>query len=176
MAREPKPKFTIGASYNYNSKAIRQAGQLGLDLYQATELQSLFVDFLLKYKGFAIYSEYSSRISSQAITFMETDPTMTRNSFVGYGSSSQISYIFKNNYELAARYSFINPFKSIYLNDAFPNVNEKRQEHIQVGVSKYLYGHRLKIQGNLTHQTTIDLRNNSSKGNYGVLFQFEIGI
>ena len=176
LAREPKPKLSIGASYNYNSKAVRQSGQLGLDLYQETELQSIFLDLFFKYRGFAFYSEYNSRISNQPITFLATDMSITRNSFVGYGNSSQISYLFKNNYEISARYSFINPFKTVYLNEMFPNVNEKKQERFQLGVTKYLYGHRLKIQGNLTHQISTDLRNNLSTSNYGVLFQFEIGI
>ncbi len=176
LAREPKPKLSIAGSYNYNSKAIRQAGQLGLDLYQATELQSLFLDVLFKYKGFAFYSEYNSRISNQPITFLETDLSMTRNTYVGYGNSSQMSYLFKNNFEIAARFSFVQPFKSVYLNEVFANVNEKGQEQIQIGVTKYLYGHRVKVQGNLTHQTTKDLKTKNNKGHYGVLFQFEVGI
>jgi hypothetical protein len=87
-----------------------------------------------------------------------------------------MSYLFKNNYEIAVRYASITPFQSIYLNPEFTSVNEKQQKHFHAGLTKYLYGHRVKVQGNLTYQITDDLKNNKSLNQLGALFQIELGI
>lgn len=176
LEREQKPKLSIGATYNYNSKALRQHGQLGNDLYQNPELHNLQLDFVFKYKGIAFYNEFCQRNSNIPVTQSSNNPANTRHSYVGFGYLSQLSYLFKNNYELAVRYAIITPSKSIYLNPEFDAVNEKQQKHIHLGVTKYLYGHRVKVQGNLTYQTTNDLKNNTSLNQIGALFQIELGI
>ena len=87
-----------------------------------------------------------------------------------------MSYLFKNNIELAARYAYIQPEKALYNNSLFPSVNEKRQDHIHLGLTKYLYGHRLKVQGNLLYQVTKDLKNTTDKKQVGAILQIEMGI
>ena len=173
LAREPKPKVSIGASYNFNHKAIRRGGQLGKDLVTPSNLQTLHLDFLFKYKGFAVSNEYSTRISEHSITNNSSEVV---NTYVGYGNNIQVSYIFKNNFEIAGRYVFIAPYKSVYNNLDFPQINEKREEQIHLGITKYIYGHRVKIQGNLVYQIKKDLRAASQRSNFGAIFQFEIGI
>lgn len=176
LEREPKPKVSIGATYNYNSKAMRQGGQLGNDLYAPAEIQNLQLDVLFKYKGFAFYNEYCQRISSNPVTQSTIISNDLRLTYAGFGNLSQLSYLFKNNYEIAIRYAMITPFKTVYDNSNFTSANEKRQEHLQLGVTKYLYGHRVKVQGNLTYQTTKDLKNVTSLSQVGAIFQLELGI
>lgn len=176
LEREPKPKLSIAGTYNYNSKAVRQFGQLGNDLYSTAELQNLQLDVLFKYKGFAFYNEYCQRISSKPVTQSATNPADLRFTYVGFGNLTQVSYLFKNNYEIALRYAMVTPFRSVYDNRSFTSVNEKRQEHIHLGVTKYLYGHRVKVQGNLTYQTTKDLKHVKSLSQWGAIFQVELGI
>ena len=87
-----------------------------------------------------------------------------------------ILYLFKNNLELAARLATINPNKEIYDNLIFPQLNEKRQEQWQIGLTKYFYGHRLKVQGNILYHITKDLQLATKKSQLGAIFQVELGI
>ena len=174
LAREASPKLSLAAGYNYNVNAVRSGGTLGSDLYSGVNAQNLHADLLFKYKGFALMSEYCNRIVDTPVTMNEDGKL--RAVYNGYGSNTQISYLFKNNIELAARYSFILPNKNIYDNPDFSSVNEKRQDQIHVGISKYLYGHRLKVQGNLLYNMTRDLQTQAQKNQIGAVFQVELGI
>lgn len=174
LAREAKPKLVLSAGYNYNVHAVRSGGTLGKDLYEPVNMQNLHADVLFKYKGFALLSEYCNRIVDNPIT--ENADGKQCVVYNGFGSNTQISYLFKNNYEIAARYSFITPNKNIYDNAGLPIINEKRQDHIHLGITKYLYGHRLKLQGNLLYQMTKDLKNDTQKNQVGAVFQIELGI
>lgn len=172
LAREPKPKLSIAGAYNYNAQASRKGGQLGYDLYQYVNMQSFYFDMVFKYKGFAISNEFSSRIADKPITVSNNN---IRNVYTGYGNLIQISYLFRNNYEIAIRQAFISPFKSVYDNPAYPNLNELREEHYHLGVSKYIYGHRVKVQANLVYQIKKDLKNVSQMKQFGAIFQVEVG-
>lgn len=174
LAREIKPKLALAAGYNYNVHAMRQGGSLGNDLYAPVNIQNLHADLLFKYKGFALLQEYCNRIVDEPVT--ENVNGSHRTVYNGFGGNTQVSYLFKSNYELALRYSVIAPNKNIYDNLDFTGINEKRQEQIFLGVTKYLYGHKLKVQGNLSYQITKDLRNVTKKEQIGVFFQVEMGI
>jgi phosphate-selective porin len=174
LAREAKPKLVLAAGYNYNVHAIRTGGTLGSDLYAPVNVQNLHADLLFKFKGFSVLSEYCNRIVDEPVT--ENEDGKQRLTYNGFGSNTQISYLFKNNIELAARYSFITPNKNLYDNPDFPSINEKRQDQIHLGITKYLYGHRLKLQGNLLYNMTKDLRNDTQKNQVGAIFQVELGI
>lgn len=174
LAREAKPKLVLAAGYNYNVHAVRTGGTLGSDLYAPVNMENLHADILFKYKGFALLSEYCNRIVDEPIT--ENEDGKHRVIYNGFGSNTQISYLFKNNFEIAARYSFITPNKNIYDNADFSSVNEKRQDQIHFGVTKYLYGHRLKLQGNLLYNMSKDLKNDTQKNQVGAVFQIEMGI
>lgn len=176
LAREKTPKMVISAGYNYNVNAVRQGGTLGSDLYNSVNMQNLHADFVFKYKGFALFDEVCYRTADNPITVSTADPTKIRTVYTGMGNLIQLSYLFKNNVEIAARYAYIQPDNQIYNNTLFPSVNEKRQDHMHLGVTKYLYGHRLKVQGNLMYQITKDLKNESEKGQFGAIMQIELGI
>lgn len=175
LEREKKPKISIGATYNYNAQAVRTGGQLGEDLLQSSNIQNAHLDLLFKYKGIAFYNEYCIRISDNPISSNSSQTGFTT-IFNGYGNLTQLSYLFKNNFEIAARYAFINPYSSIFLNPNYPTININRQDQIHLGATKYISGHRLKLQGNLTYNTRTNMRDNSKSGKFGVLFQIEFGI
>lgn len=176
LAREKKPKLVLAVGYNYNVHAVRQGGTLGSDLYAPVNMKNLHADALFKYKGFSLLQEYTNRVCDNAITVSSSDASKYRAVYTGFGSNTQLSYLFKNNFELAVRYSFISPNREIYDNPAFSSLNEKRQEQLHLGVTKYIYGHRLKIQGNLLYNISKDLKNSTSKGQFGAIFQIEMGI
>jgi len=70
----------------------------------------------------------------------------------------------------------INPTKDLYDNALYPALNEKRLEQWQFGGSKYFYGHRVKVQGNLLYHVSKDLKNQTKSGQFGAIFQVELGI
>ncbi|MGV3611630.1 MAG: porin [Fluviicola sp.] len=175
LAREQKPKLSIGASYNFNDDAVRAGGQLGRDLYTKTDMETFSLDLLFKYKGFALYSEFMQRNCSNPITFT-SDSLTIQPVFAGYGFLQQVSYLFKSNWEIALRYAEVTPFSSVYNNPDFTSVNLKKNQEFQLGVTKYLYGHRVKVQGNILYQLTNDLRAKTDAGKFGAIFQIELGI
>lgn len=176
LAREAKPKLVLGVGYNQNSLSVRQGGTLGSDLYSPVTVENLHADMQLKYKGWSLLQEYTNRIANDPISVSEDDPSKIRAVYVGYGGNTQLSYNFKNNFEIAARYAFIHPTKTIYDNAVYSSLNEKRQEQYVLGVSKYLYGHRLKIQGNILYNVSKDLKNIEQKAHWGAMLQVELGI
>jgi hypothetical protein len=90
---------------------------------------------------------------------------------------SQLSYLFKNNVEIAGRYATSKPSSKLYNNAAAPSLNEKQIENYELGVTRYFYGHRLKVQGGLMYSKLTDLRTNAfADGYYSGVLQVEIGI
>jgi hypothetical protein len=172
LEREPKPKLSIGSTYSYNDKAMRQAGQLGNDLYENRGIRNFEIDVLFKYKGWSFYNEYMMRDAARPVTVLETDLSKTRAIVVGRGYLSQLSYLFKSNWEVAGRYSTTIPFHKIYSQNG-----ERRIEQVEAGFTKYLSGHRLKIQGNVVYNAKFTRGDYSfSDGWWSTIFQVEIGI
>jgi hypothetical protein len=176
LAREKSPKLVLAAGYNYNANAVRQGGTLGSDLYSHVNMENVHADLLFKYKGFSFFDEFCYRSANHPISSLATDPTKFKSVYIGVGNLMQMSYLFRNNVEIAARYAFIQPDKVLYKNSLYTSLNEKRQDHFHLGVTKYFYGHRVKVQGNLLYQLTKDLKNSAEKGQFGAIFQVELGI
>ena len=176
LAREAKPKLVLGVGYNQNAQAVRQGGTLGSDLYSPVTMENLHADLQLKFKGWSLLQEYTNRIANDPISINTDDPSKFKPVYVGFGSNTQLSYNFKNNVEIAARYAFINPNKTIYDNAVYTSLNEKRVEQYVLGISKYLYGHRLKVQGNILYNVSKDLRFNEQTKTWGAMLQVELGI
>ncbi|MDH4057439.1 MAG: OprO/OprP family phosphate-selective porin [Cyclobacteriaceae bacterium] len=177
LAREQTPKLSLAATYSYNSQAVRQAGQLGNDLYEERSIKNYSFDALFKYKGWAWSSEYANRDATNPITVNESDATKTRLILAGHGYMTQLSYLFKNNFEIAGRFASVVPASSVYNDPNFPSINTKQMDQVELGVTKYLNGHRVKIQGALVYLNQTDLRTSQeSSSGWGAVFQIELGI
>jgi phosphate-selective porin OprO and OprP len=164
LAREKKPKVSIGFASSLNEKATRAGGQLGSYLYAATDIKTDIVDFLFKYKGWSFASEYINRSSPAPVT---TDiDGKVKYVFVGNGQNYQGGYVFKNNFELVGRYSVVSPDKAIEGLD-------KKKEHFTFGVNKYLKGHRVKVQNDLTLE---QVYGSTLQKSWIYRFQIELGI
>jgi hypothetical protein len=175
LEREPSPKLSMAVTYHYNENALRQAGQLGNDLYTPRDLTSFEADVLFKHHGWAFYGEYMTRDTDAPITVNASNSTRTV--YVGRGLLLQGSYLFRNNVELAARYAQTKPEESIYNDPAYPSVNTKQTDQIEAGITKYVNGHRLKFQGNIIYNIPTDLRLNMKEdGFWSAVFQIELGI
>jgi phosphate-selective porin OprO and OprP len=141
LKREEKPKLAIGATYDFNQGASRQRGQLGGFNSDAqgsvtNDLSTFFIDAMFKYNGLSIMSEYAHRAARKDIAGFEFG--------TGNGYVLQTGYLFKNNFEIAARYTIINSDDLI-----FSSINEETE--YTWGISKYIVEHSLKIQSDLSY-------------------------
>ena len=94
-----------------------------------TDIHTLFIDAVFKWKGLSFLSEFGHR------TWINND-----NSICGkaYSVHFQPGYTFKNNWNIALRYANYN--EQVYEGN-HTKINEYR-----LGISKYIIGHKLKIQ------------------------------
>lgn len=177
LSREPRPKISIGITESQNDNAVRQSGQLGNDLFASRTIKSYEVDILLKYNGIAWYSEYMERNTNDPITINPTNPSSLRTIFTGSGYMSQLSYLFKNNLEVGTRIATTKPKKELYENMSFPQLNERKTETAELVVTKYLVGHRVKIQSGLMYTQLSELVSPYNATKYwSGSFQMEFGI
>ncbi|MFZ1808298.1 MAG: porin [Cyclobacteriaceae bacterium] len=177
LARESRPKLSIGLTASQNNNAVRQSGQLGNDLFESRTLNSMEADILFKFNGISWYSEYMERNTSNPITINPSNPSSLRTVFAGSGYMSQLSYLFKNNIEVGARYATTKPEKALYENVSFPQLNERKTETKELVVTKYLVGHRLKIQGGIMYTRLSGLVAPFNESDYwSGSFQMELGI
>ncbi len=168
LAREPKPKLSVGLTYSNNQNAIRTGGQLGRFLYDSRDIGTAMIDFLVKYNGWSCAAEYLDREATDPVTI--NDDGDKRYVFAGHGLNIQSSYLFRNDIEVAGRYSQIQPDLEI-------QELEERTEQYTMGVTKYIRGHRLKIQSDLTYEHNIWLSEISpDRNNWQLRFQIEVGI
>lgn len=106
---------------------------------------------------------------------MSDDP-ITQNSdgdiryiYTGLGQNYQASYIWPSNYELAVRYSSMNP-------EGVIDVLEPTVQQYTLGVTKYLKGHRLKVQTDITWEQRAFEVGGIPANNWMWRFQVELGI
>ncbi|WP_432412529.1 porin [Rasiella sp. SM2506] len=150
LKREQSPKLMVGVTYDYNNNAVKTRSNLGSymfledgSLYE-TDITTLFADVMFKYKGFALMAEYASRDADTPIA-VEADGTATGDIVrIGNAFNIQTSYLFKNNYEITGRYTTTD-FKSV--------AGKAPEDQYTLGVSKYIVGHKLKVQGDISYTT-----------------------
>ncbi|WP_050977555.1 hypothetical protein [Nitritalea halalkaliphila] len=165
---EPRPKLSLGFTYSANQKAVRTQGQLGAELFEARNLNSLIADMMFKYQGWALMSEYMQRNSPDPITTNEAGDI--RLVVVGRGINTQLSRMVGPRLELAARYAYVVPNQN-------PSAIRQRVDEGLLGATKYLNGHRIKVQANVGYRWLQGLTSFSRAGNtWTGMFQVEFGI
>ncbi len=168
ILREPKPKMSVGVTLSHNENTTRTGGQLGRFLYGQRDMTTFMTDFLLKYKGFALACEWLRRESPDPIT-TNADGDV-RFIYTGMGQNYQTSYYFKSKYEIVGRYSRIKPFNKIQTLD-------DQTTHYTIGLNRYVRGHRVKLQGDITYEENRWLeQTRANNENWQVRFQIEVGI
>src|SRR5690606_21454942 len=103
-----------------------------------------------------------------AVTVNPEDTTQSAYVFTGNGFDYQLSYNFRTNYEIIGRYSIQKVHEDI--RELAPN-----SKQYSIGVTKYIWEHAFKLQSELTFDT-LDYFDGSSKNNWYLRFQVEIGI
>lgn len=169
VVREKKPKLMISGAFQQNNQAKRTGGQLGDDLFEPRTMKTLMLDGMFKYDGWAAMCAFMSRTTTKnPVTVNPDDPAETNYVFTGSGFDYQLSYNFKTNYEVIARYS---------LQKAHPEVHDfaPHTKQYSLGVTKYIWEHTFKVQSELTFDT-LDYADGSSRNNWYLRLQVEIGI
>jgi hypothetical protein len=169
IVREIKPKLMVSGAFQQNNRSQRTQGQLGNDLFEARTTKSVMLDAMLKYNGWAVMSSYMSRAATEnPVTLNPNDATDRSFVYVGNGFDYQLSYIFKNNYELIGRYSLQHVNQQIH--QFTPHIMQ-----YSLGVTKYIWEHNFKLQTEVTFDTS-SFYNGKSVNDWYLRFQIEIGI
>ncbi|MEP1259573.1 porin [Algoriphagus sp.] len=165
---EDRPKLSLGVTYNWNENAHRTRGQLGSLLYEGRDLNVFIADAMFKYAGWGAMAEFFKRGSKDPITMNEAGDVKAV--VVGIGTNMHLSKMISRKDELAFRYASVRP-------DEIINQYQNRLEETAVGYTRYLNGHRIKLQGNLGYvwnDGQIEIQN---LDNYWfATFQVEFGI
>lgn len=153
LKREPSPKLMVGINYDYNDEAVKTRSNLGSYMLRedgslyATDISTFFLDAMFKYQGLAFMGEYAKREAADAVA-LEADGISPTGAIVTTGSSinTQLSYLFTNNVELTGRYTTV---------DYDVITGRADEDQYTFGVSKYVVGHKLKVQADISY-TTLD--------------------
>lgn len=167
ILREPSPKLSFGASYGTNSRAVRTGGQLGTALWAPRSFETVYVDGLFKYRGFAAYAEFASRSADDPITTRQG--SANRYIYTGTGRLLQASY-FLHSWEPAVRYAQTSPDRAIE-----GQIGAVVQEHKSIGITRYFNRHRVRLQGEITHNATRDPLSGLRASNYLFRLNSEVG-
>lgn len=149
IEREEKPKLSIGATLDYNDGAARVRANQGNWIYDSlgsvarADLSTFIADFMFKYRGWSATGEYFCRETTSNPQVLDWDGSVLNAYYVGQGFSSQVGYLFRSNWEIAGRYSFVNP-------DELSDSKGMYQQYT-LGVSRYVYGHTVKVQSDVSY-------------------------
>ena len=153
LKREAKPKLMVGFTYNYNQNAVRERGFAGDYMIRTdgsifeTDQTTIFADAMFKYNGFSFMGEYAKRTADEIIATEADGSTPTGDVVLtGNALNLQAGYLFKNNYEIAARFTTV---------DYESETGALPTEQYTLGASRYIVGHKLKVQSDISY-TTLD--------------------
>ncbi len=148
LSREESLKAMFSVTYDYNQNAVKTRSNMGSYMFRAdgslfqTDISTWFVDAMVKYDGFALMGEYAKRSADELFALQADGQTRTGDVVnVGSAFNLQSSYLFQNNVELTVRYTTLD-FSSV------TKISDLSQ--LTFGLSKYVVGHKLKIQTDLS--------------------------
>jgi hypothetical protein len=166
LVREQDPKLMLAIAYDTNQDAVRTRSNQGAYMFNdaglyETTINTLFLDATFKYTGFSFMAEYAHREASDPVA-RNSDGSPTGDVvLIGDAINMQAGYLFQKNWEVSGRYTHIKPDAAITANDP--------ESQYTLGVSKYLAGHKLKIQTDISY---LDAQNGLDELMYRL--QFEI--
>jgi len=153
LKREEKSKLMLGFTYNFNEEAVRERGFAGDYMVRSdetiygTDQTTIFIDAMYKFNGFSFMGEYAKRTADNEIA-TETDGVTPTGDIVltGNALNLQAGYLFKNNYEVAGRFTTVD-YESV--------TSKLPTKQYTLGFNKFVVGHKLKIQSDISY-TTLD--------------------
>ena len=145
---EPAPKLALGFTYDFNDDAVKNRSNQGSYMitdtgFYSTNISTVFVDAMYKHNGFSFMGEYAVRDAEDAFA-KNSDGTLTGDLVqVGNALNLQTGYLLSETLEISGRYTNI---------DWDQNITGKGNEtQYTLGLSKYILGHKLKVQTDLSY-------------------------
>ncbi|WP_339711507.1 porin [uncultured Kriegella sp.] len=157
LIQEQKPKLMLAGSYDINQNAVKTRSNQGTYMvndagFYESNINTVFIDAMFKYKGFSFMGEYAYRSANDPIA-KNSDGTETGDVvWVGNGLNLQSGFLFTNNWEISGRYTCIDLDKIITGRDL--------ENQYTLGLSKYIVGHKLKVQTDLSY---LSIKNNQGQ-------------
>ena len=156
LVRETSAKLMLGLTYDYNDNAVKTRSNLGDymvlengSLYE-TDITTIFADAMFKYNGISVMAEYAHRNADEPLAMIAGETNDSEYVVLeGDAFNVQAGYLFDSNYEIAGRFSTVNF-------DAIAEENEETQ--YTFNVSKYIVGHKLKVQTDLSYRDFDDIQ------------------
>ena len=160
LVGEQKLIMELGFAYSKNIGTSHRTGNGHGDImfYDADgnnnlpDYEKIFIDLLLKYKGFSFLAEYADAAASGLNqTYTDTFNLLIPQQISEYlvlGSSYnfQMGYIFQNDIGIDFRYEFSTPEFTNEINNPYENSILQDFENMSLGISKYFDNNNLKIQ------------------------------
>ena len=164
---EQQVKMMLAGAYTFNNNAKRTQGMKGgLFTGDTKNIGSYYADFILKYKRFAFVTDYMGRHTPQPIIDESGEFVYT-----GNGLNIQTSYLFDGKWEVALRNSTMFPDA-----EARPFVGYRTWNQSTIGVTRYLIGHSLKFQLDLSYNHRSEVTVNPDYDRWMLRFQVELGL
>lgn len=166
LNREQKPKLMLAVTYDSNQDAVKNRSNQGTYMvndmgFYETNINTLFIDTMFKYRGFSLMGEYAHRTAKDPLA-KNLDGSLTGIEVqVGDGFNLQTGYLFTNNWEISGRYT------TIKLDEEITGRNPQSQ--YTLGISKYIVGHKLKVQSDLSYLSEVG-------GQNGLLYRLQLDV
>ena len=151
LKREETSKWLVGFTYDFNHDAVKTRSNLGDYMILAdgtlfeTNISTFFADTMFKYNGWAFMGEFAYRDAKDPVATDANGNTTGDVVRTGVATNAQLSYLFKSNYEVTGRFS------KAHYDDV---VGREDQEQYTLGLSRYVVGHKLKIQTDFSYNTS----------------------
>ena len=165
---EEQVRILLAGAYAYNHKATRLQGPRGAVMPDGAtrSLGSYFVDFILKYRGFAFYTDFMGRTCDEPL-FDGNEGIFV---YTGKGLNLQTSYLIKQKWEIALRNSTMFPDGEVQSLAGY-----RRWNQTTIGVTRYLIGHSLKLQADASYNHQSGALN-PNYNRWEIRFQVELGL
>ncbi len=149
LNREKTPKLMLAATYDINANAVKTRSNQGSYMtndtgFYETNINTTFVDAMFKYNGFSFMGEYAHRTAKDPVATNSDNSATGDIVLIGSALNLQSGYLFRNNLEVSGRYTSLD-YDDITL------TNDRKQ--YTLGISKYIVGHKLKVQTDLSYLT-----------------------
>ncbi len=166
LKREKNAKLAIGVTYDHNNNAVKNRSNQGSYMvtntgFYETNINTVFIDAMFKYQGFSLMAEYADRDAGDPFA-KNLDGTLTGDEVqVGNGLNLQAGYLLTNDWEVSGRYTNTELDTNI--------TGNKLENQYTLGVSKYIVGHKLKIQSDVSYLS-------KGESNNGLIYRLQFDI
>ena len=167
---EKSVKMMLAGAYTFNNNAVRTQGMKGAILDgMHTNIGSYYFDFILKYRSFAFVADYMGRhIPGTSQPIIDGNGEFV---YTGCGLNVQTSYLFDGKWEVALRNSTMFPTAEVQ-----PYVNYSRFNQSTLGVTRYIIGHSLKVQLDMSYNHRSEVPAGLDYDRWMLRFQIELGL